>query len=82
MEETVFEGQYVIGDVREEPKMTDKKNVVEMEGVGKVYCYMCTHVVEVPVSKVGNKLWTKPGQVCPRCKASIDAGAVLELRAA
>ena len=62
--------------------MTNTKTIEQTEGLGRVYCYMCTHVVEATVVKAGKQVWTKPGQSCQRCKASIDAGSVLELQKA
>ena len=52
------------------------------EVMGKAYCYMCTHTVAAIVLVQGQLAATKPRQVCPRCKASLNAGAVRELAAA
>ena len=49
------------------------------EVAGKAYCYMCTHTVDAIMLVQGQLARTKPGQVCPRCKASLNAGAVREL---
>jgi hypothetical protein len=49
---------------------------------GKVYCPMCTHVVEVDIERVGKHGRVKPGQKCPRCSASLGACSVLTERRA
>lgn len=51
--------------------------VEEMQG--RVHCYMCTHNVSAKVVKQGAVRKTKPGQLCPRCNASLDSGFVLEV---
>ncbi len=55
---------------------------VRKEGQSWVYCPICTHTVEAQVIWLGKKAFVKPGQKCPRCRASLDAGAVLRDRAA
>jgi len=47
------------------------------EASGAVYCPMCTRTVEVTVLHAGKATKVKPGQKCPRCSASIDAGYVI-----
>ncbi len=59
--------------------MKSKKTVPIEEVAGKAYCYMCTHTVDAIMLVQGQLARTKPGQVCPRCKASLNAGAVREL---
>ena len=59
--------------------MNSKKPVPIEEMAGKAYCYMCTHTVDAVVIVQGLRAAVKPGQACPRCKASLDAGAVREL---
>jgi uncharacterized protein (UPF0212 family) len=44
---------------------------------GSVYCPICTHTVEAEVTVFGRRVRVKPGQRCPRCAASLDAGFVL-----
>lgn len=46
---------------------------------GKVHCYMCTHNVEATVLRRGSARQTKPGQSCPRCKASLNSSYALEV---
>lgn len=59
--------------------MNSKKPIPIEEVAGKAYCYMCTHTVDAIVLIQGRLAAVKPGQACPRCKASLDAGAVREL---
>jgi hypothetical protein len=44
---------------------------------GGVYCPICTHTVEGEILTVGKTARVRPGQKCPRCAASLDAGYVL-----
>ncbi len=44
---------------------------------GSVYCPICTHTVQAEVVVLGRQALVKPGQRCPRCSASLDAGYVL-----
>ena len=48
------------------------------EALGLVHCPMCTHRVGAVVQSARRLSRVKPGQRCPRCKASLDAGFVLE----
>jgi hypothetical protein len=47
---------------------------------GKVYCPMCTHTVDAEVHRIqgrhARRLAVKPGQKCPHCTASLDAGYI------
>lgn len=47
------------------------------EEKGAAYCPMCTRTVEVMVIHKGKHALVAPGQKCPRCTASIDAGYVI-----
>jgi uncharacterized protein (UPF0212 family) len=47
------------------------------EAPGAVYCPMCTRTVQVAVLHAGKSSKVRPGQKCPRCSASIDAGYVI-----
>lgn len=58
--------------------MRSKKIITIEEVKGKAYCYMCTHIVDAQVLVAGRRVETKPGQRCPRCKASLNAGSVME----
>lgn len=49
---------------------------------GGVYCPICTHTVEAAIQAVGKLVRVRPGQKCPRCAASLDAGYVLRQRQA
>jgi uncharacterized protein (UPF0212 family) len=44
---------------------------------GAVYCPMCTHTVEAMIVFDPRNLRVAPGQRCPRCSASLDAGYVM-----
>ncbi len=55
---------------------------VRKDGRAWVYCPICTHTVEAPVLWLGKKAIVKPGEKCPRCRASLEAGRVLRDRAA
>jgi len=46
---------------------------------GQVHCPMCTHTVAAEVEQVGTKMRVVPGQRCPRCAATLDVAAVLEV---
>lgn len=46
---------------------------------GYVHCPMCTHTVPADVEYVRKRTKIKLGQKCPRCRASLDAAAVLYL---
>ena len=46
---------------------------------GFVYCPICTHTVEAQVVSAARLLRVKPGQKCPRCNSSLDAGWVVRL---
>ena len=47
---------------------------------GKVYCPMCTHTVEAEIQRTmmrrARRSMVKPGQKCPQCSASLDAGYI------
>jgi hypothetical protein len=53
---------------------------------GKVYCPGCTHTVDARVEREpkGNRGhdYVKPGQKCPRCSGSLDAGYIVDRHAA
>lgn len=44
---------------------------------GGVHCPICTHTVEARVILSGRHTFVQPGQKCPRCASSLDAGYVL-----
>jgi hypothetical protein len=44
---------------------------------GFVYCPLCTHTVEADIHSAGRIVRVKPGQKCPRCSSSLDAGYVM-----
>jgi hypothetical protein len=47
-----------------------------------VYCPICTHTVEGPVVLSGRIVRVKPGEKCPRCSSSLEAGSIVALREA
>ena len=47
-----------------------------------VYCPLCTHTVPGTVEVTGKSIRVTPGQKCPRCHSSLDAGYVLRLEKA
>jgi hypothetical protein len=47
-----------------------------------VYCPICTHTVQAEAGFQGKKPRTTPGQKCPRCASSLDAGLVVQFREA
>ena len=44
---------------------------------GCVYCPLCTHTVEADILFGRKSTYVKPGQKCPRCSSSLDAGYVM-----
>lgn len=48
----------------------------------QIYCPICTHTVEAEAGMAGKKPTTVPGQKCPRCSSSLDAGLVIQFRQA
>ncbi len=46
---------------------------------GKVYCPSCTHTVDARVVQTPRRAVVEPGQRCPRCSGSLDAGYILQL---
>jgi hypothetical protein len=50
---------------------------MEKVAFAQVYCPICTHTVQAEVEVNGRRVRVTPGQRCPRCSATLDAGAVL-----
>lgn len=48
-----------------------------IEAKAPVYCPICTHTVQAMVVFAGKHARVTPGQKCPRCSSSLDAGYVL-----
>ena len=44
---------------------------------GSIHCPICTHTVQATVQAHGRSVRVKPGQKCPRCASTLDAGYVL-----
>ena len=60
--------------------LTISKKPIEIRTAqGKVYCPICTHTVDVTVRTDGKRAKVVPGQKCPRCSSSIDAGMVMHV---
>ena len=49
---------------------------------GTVYCPICTHTVPATVLSAGRVVKVAPGQKCPRCSSTLDAGCVLQIQQA
>ena len=47
-----------------------------------VHCPICTHTVPAEIETVVRRVRVAPGQKCPRCRASLDAAAVVYIRQA
>jgi hypothetical protein len=60
------------------PTATEHKNGPR-EARGTVYCPLCTHTVPANVLLSARGAKVVPGQKCPRCHSSLDAGYVLRL---
>jgi hypothetical protein len=54
---------------------------VELEKTlrGQVHCPICTHNVPADVELSGRRPRVIPGQRCPRCAATLDVAAVVQL---
>jgi DNA-directed RNA polymerase subunit RPC12/RpoP len=55
--------------------MNTEVKVYEVQG--QAHCPACTHNVDVKITHKGRQAKVTPGQRCPRCGSSIDAGFVL-----
>jgi hypothetical protein len=47
--------------------------------MGKVYCPICTHTVDAWIEHHPRQVYVKPGQKCPRCHGSLDAGVIMHI---
>lgn len=45
---------------------------------GDIHCAICTHTVKARVDSSRRRSFVVPGQKCPRCKGSLDAGYILK----
>ena len=52
------------------------------EARGSVHCPLCTHTVPANVLLTARSAKVVPGQKCPGCNSSLDAGYVLQLQRA
>ena len=57
----------------------NRPNTTTTHVTGKVYCPMCTHTVDADIEHRLRHSFVKPGQKCPRCSASLDAGYILRI---
>ena len=48
----------------------------EHQAPASVYCPLCTHTVHATVTFTRHSAKVVPGQKCPRCASSLDAGYV------
>ena len=55
----------------------NKPAVRELKGA--VHCPLCTHTVPANVIHTPRATKVVPGQKCPRCSSSLDAGYVLRV---
>jgi hypothetical protein len=62
------------------PTATINKKQVQAQGA--VYCPMCTHTVQATVTYGPRAAYVTPGQRCPRCSSSLDAGYVIHVHRA
>lgn len=60
----------------------DKKPAQVKEAKGAVYCPLCTHTVDANVTYTARSARVTPGQKCPRCSSSLDAGYVIRVERA
>jgi hypothetical protein len=49
---------------------------------GKIHCPSCSHAVDARVMRAAKRPWIQPGQRCPRCSSSLDAGNIVRSRMA
>jgi len=60
--------------------MTNKIHTLDSKRLlASVHCPICTHAVAAEVVLGRLRAVVKPGQKCPRCGSSLDAGVVLKL---
>ena len=45
----------------------------------QVHCPICTHTVGADVEQLGKRTRVVPGQKCPRCAATLDVAAIVEV---
>jgi hypothetical protein len=64
------------------PTVTMEPKAKGAEVKGAVYCPMCTHTVEAMIALQPRNSRVAPGQKCPRCAASLDAGYVMRVNRA
>ena len=62
------------------PSNTREKKPVQAQGA--VYCPLCTHTVQATVTYTARSAQVTPGQRCPRCSSSLDAGYVFSVHRA
>ena len=55
------------------------KVMTQRRGKGQVHCPICTHTVGADVEEIGKITRVVPGQSCPRCSATLDVAAVLQV---
>jgi transposase-like protein len=55
------------------------KLFVENHTKGQVHCPICTHTVPADIDMKGKYVRVSPGQVCPRCKSSLNVAVVIQV---
>jgi hypothetical protein len=61
---------------------TAKNEKKQIQAPGSVYCPLCTHTVQATVTYGSRAPHVTPGQRCPRCSSSLDAGFVISVHQA
>ena len=46
---------------------------------GQVHCPICTRTVSADVEQIRKVVRVVPGQKCPRCSATLDVAAVMQV---
>jgi hypothetical protein len=64
------------------PTVTTDQQKRTFELNGAVYCPLCTHTVEAKITYGPKAARVTPGQRCPRCSSSLDAGYVIRVNRA
>jgi hypothetical protein len=55
------------------------KPIIKQRFRGQVHCPICTHTVGADVEQFGKYVRVAPGQKCPRCSATLDVAAVMQV---
>ena len=55
------------------------KAIMRQQFKGQAHCPICTRTVGADVEQIGKVVRVVPGQKCPRCSATLDVAAVLQV---